>query len=80
MAVTSTSVLTQAILDLCRQRAPVFDRGGDVQDDHLVDAFFVVSRGELRRIASVPQTFEVNAFHDLAIAYVETGDDALRQH
>ena len=61
-------------------RLPRLERGGDVEDDDLVDALAVVARGKRRRIAGVAQALEVDALDDLAVAHVETGDDAFRQH
>ena len=66
--------------DGCGERAPAFDRRGDVEDDDLVDPFLVVALGELRRIAGVAQPFEIDAFDDLPVAHVEARDDSFRQH
>ena len=37
------------------ERPAAFERGGDVENDDLVDAFLVVARGELGGIAGVAQ-------------------------
>ena len=66
--------------DRVGQRAPRFDRRGDVEDDELVDPLGVVAARQLRRIAGGSQPFEVDAFDDLAVAHVEAGDDAFGQH
>ena len=63
-----------------RQRLPLLERRGDVEDDELVDAFDVVAPRQRRRIAGMAETLEVDALDDLAVADVETGDDALGQH
>src|SRR3974390_1835122 len=62
------------------QRPALLDRGGDIEDDELVDAFAVVAPGELRGIARRAQALEVDALDHLPVAHVEAGDDALRDH
>jgi hypothetical protein len=62
------------------ERAPPFEGRRDVEDDDLVDAFLVISLGELGRIAGVAQTFEIDALDDLPVPDVEAGDDSFRQH
>src|SRR5205085_5181611 len=66
--------------DRVAQRAPGLERRGDVEDDDLVDALDVVAFRELPGIAGVAQLLELNALHDLAVADVHAGDDALGQH
>src|SRR5215470_11601006 len=62
------------------QRAPPFQRRRDVEDHELVNPFRVVPSGELGRIASGPEAFEVDSLYDNAVTYVQTGNDAFRQH
>ena len=66
--------------DRVRQRAPRFDRRGNVENDQLVDPVGVIAPRQLRRIARRAQPLEVDAFHDLSIADVEARDDAFREH
>ena len=63
-----------------RQRLALLERGGDVEDHHLVDAFDVVAAGQLAGVAGVAQLLELHALHHLAVAHVEARDDALGQH
>src|SRR5262249_39568988 len=63
-----------------RHRLTLLDRRGDVQNHHLVDAFDVVAARQLTGIAGVAELLELNAFHDLAIANIQTRDDAFGQH
>src|SRR5215471_8342310 len=62
------------------QRATPFQRRRDVEDHELVNAFRVVPSGELGRIAGGPEAFEVDSLHDNAVTYVQTSNDAFRQH
>src|SRR4029077_17481673 len=39
-----------------------------------------VGSSTVRGVASVAQIMELHAFHDAAVVYIETGDDALGQH
>ena len=63
-----------------RARLAALERRGDVEDHDLVDALDVVAPRQRRRIAGVAQALEVHALDDLAVAHVEAGDDALREH
>ena len=56
------------------------ERRGDVEHDDFVDALDVVAAGKRCRVASVAQLLKLHTFHDLAIADVHAGDDALGQH
>jgi hypothetical protein len=62
------------------ERAPPFECRRDIEDDDLVDAFFVIALGKLGRIAGVSEAFEIDALDDLSVPYVEAGDDSFRQH
>ena len=66
--------------DRARHGLALLERGGDVENHHLVDAFHVVAAGQLARVAGVAQSLELHAFHHLPVAHVEAGDDALGQH
>ena len=74
----NSSRATARIVSASARRA--LERGGDVEDDELVDALAVVAARELGRIAGAPQPLEVDALDDLAVADVEAGDDAFGQH
>ena len=66
--------------DRLEQRAPAFERGGDVEQDELVDAFDVVAPRQRGRVAGARQSFELHALDDRAVANIQAGDDAFRQH
>ena len=66
--------------DGLRQGLAPLDGRGDVEDDHFVDALPVVPGGQRGGVARAPQTLEIDAFDDRAVANVEAGDDAFRQH
>ena len=53
---------------------------GDVEEGELVGALLVVARGDLDRIAGVPQLDEVDALDDTAGGDVEAGNDSLGEH
>src|SRR5262249_16732515 len=54
------------------------ERRGHVENDQLVNAFYVVATGESGRFAGAAQAFEVHALYDLTVANVEAGDDPFR--
>jgi hypothetical protein len=54
--------------------------GVDVEKAQLVCAGFVVGAGRVNRVARVAQVNEVHTFHNAAVCYVETGDDAGLEH
>src|SRR5208283_3287310 len=61
-------------------RVAVVAGGGDVEEDELVGALFVVARGQLDGIAGVAQADEIDALDDAAGGDVEAGDDAFGEH
>src|ERR1700719_5429966 len=48
---------------------------GDVVEDELIGARVAIARGELQDVACDAMVAEAHAFYDLAVAYVEAGDD-----
>ena len=59
--------------------------GGDVEEDHLVRALFVVADRQLHRIADIAEAAllgdtELHAAGDLTVMHVETGNDSFGQH
>ena len=54
-------------------------RGGDIEEDQLVDALAVVESSEFDGVAGVAQIDEGDALDDAAAVDVEAGDDALGQ-
>src|SRR5205807_143900 len=51
--------------------------GGNVEQDDLIGARFGMDPGQLRRIASIAQLFELNAFDHTPGIYIQASDDAL---
>ena len=60
--------------------AAALGRRRDVEDHDLVGPLRLVQRGALGRIAGVAQALEAHALDHAAVAHVEAGDDARRQH
>src|SRR5262249_20768484 len=53
--------------------------GGDIEDDEFVRSFGVIAGGELDRVASIAQTFEVHSFDDACAVGVQAGNNAMRE-
>ena len=62
------------------QNATPVGARGDVVEDELVRALVAIALRELQNIADDAMVAESNAFDDLAVAHVETGNDALGEH
>jgi hypothetical protein len=62
------------------KRTACLECRGDVEDDEFVDPFGVVSPRQFCRIAGRSESFEVDPFHHLSAANVETGDDSFGEH
>ena len=54
-------------VDRLRPGSPGLERGGNVENDDLVDALAVVARGERRRIPGLAQPLEADPFDDPAV-------------
>ena len=54
--------------------------GGDVKEDHLVGALFVVALRQLDGVARIAQVHEVDPLHHTAVLHVHAGDHAFCQH
>ncbi len=66
--------------DDVQQDRPIFVTGRDVEEHQLVGPFAIVPRGDLDRIAGVPEVQEVRPLDDTPMVDVQAGDDPLCQH
>src|SRR4051812_34891863 len=59
--------------------------GGDVEEDHLIGALFIVANGEFHRVSDFPQASllgatKLNSAGHFPVVNVETGNDTFCEH
>jgi hypothetical protein len=63
-----------------QENRTIIRTGCDVQKNQLIGAFFVVTFGNLNRMAGVLQIKKLGAFHDTAAVHIQARDDAAGEH
>ena len=66
--------------DDVHHRVALVRASGDVEKYNFVRALFVVTLGELHRIAGIAQVYEIDALDDTARRHIEAGNDSLGKH
>ena len=72
--------LVGGTFDHVDHRVPAVARGGDVQEDQLVGALFLVGGRDGDRVARIPQLLELHSLHDATAMDIEARDDADGEH